>query len=36
VRVAFLGPEGTFSEEAMFAAAGRAGVEPVPAPTIYE
>jgi prephenate dehydratase len=36
VRVAFLGPEGTFSEEAMFASAGRAGVEPVSAPTIYE
>src|SRR5215207_969524 len=36
VRVAFLGPEGTFTEEAMFAAAGRGGLVPVPLPTIYE
>jgi prephenate dehydratase len=36
VRVAFLGPEGTFSEEAMLASAGREGVEPVPLPTIYD
>ncbi len=36
MRVAFLGPEGTFSEEAMFASAGREGIEPVPLPTIYE
>ena len=36
VRVAFLGPEGTFSEEALFASAGREGIEPVPLPTIYE
>jgi prephenate dehydratase len=36
VRVSFLGPEGTFSEEAMFASAGRDGIEPVPLPTIYE
>jgi prephenate dehydratase len=36
VRVAFLGPEGTFTEEAMFAAGGREGLVPVPLPTIYE
>jgi len=36
VRVAFLGPEGTFSEEALFASTGRAEVEAVPLPTIYE
>jgi prephenate dehydratase len=36
VRVAFLGPEGTFSEEALFTAVGRAQVEPVPLPTIYD
>ena len=36
MRVAFLGPEGTFTEEALFAAAGREGIEPVPLPTIYE
>ena len=36
MRVAFLGPEGTYSEEAMFASAGREGIEPVPLPTIYE
>jgi len=36
MRVAFLGPEGTFSEEAMFASAGREGIEPVPLPTIHE
>jgi len=36
VRVAFLGPEGTFSEEALFAAAGHDGIEAVPLPTIYE
>jgi prephenate dehydratase len=36
VRVAFLGPEGTFSEEALFASVARADVEAVPLPTIYE
>jgi prephenate dehydratase len=36
VRVAFLGPEGTFTEEAMFASAGREGLDPLPLPTIYE
>ena len=35
-RVAFLGPEGTFSEEALFAAIGREQVVPVPTPTIYD
>jgi prephenate dehydratase len=36
VQVAFLGPEGTFSEEAMFSSAGREGIAPVPLATIYE
>ena len=36
MKVAFLGPEGTFSEEALFASAGHEGIEPVPLPTIYE
>jgi prephenate dehydratase len=36
LRVAFLGPEGTFSEEALFAAIDRAEVDPVPLPTIYD
>jgi prephenate dehydratase len=36
MRVAFLGPEGTFSEEALFAAMPREDVEPVPKPTIYD
>jgi prephenate dehydratase len=36
VKVAFLGPEGTFSEEALFAAVDRAEVNPVPLPTIYD
>ena len=36
MRVAFLGPEGTFSEEALFASVGRDDVEAVPLPTIYE
>jgi prephenate dehydratase len=36
VKVAFLGPEGTFSEEALFAAIDRRLVEPVPLPTIYD
>ena len=36
MRVAFLGPEGTFSEEALFASADREHVEPAPEPTIYD
>jgi prephenate dehydratase len=36
LRVAFLGPEGTFSEEALFAAADRAQIDPIPLPTIYD
>jgi prephenate dehydratase len=36
VKVAFLGPEGTFSEEALLASAGHEGIAPVPLPTIYE
>jgi prephenate dehydratase len=39
VRVAFLGPEGTFSEEALLAAldeSQRAALEPLPQPTIYD
>jgi prephenate dehydratase len=36
VKVAFLGPEGTFSEEALFAAFDRAQIEPVPLPTIFD
>jgi prephenate dehydratase len=36
VRVAFLGPEGTFSEEAVFSSTGREGIEPMPLATIYE
>jgi prephenate dehydratase len=36
VKVAFLGPEGTFSEEALFAATAGHEIEAVPLPTIYE
>jgi prephenate dehydratase len=36
LKVAFLGPEGTFSEEALFAAVDRREVEPAPMPTIYD
>jgi prephenate dehydratase len=36
VKIAFLGPEGTFSEEALFTAIDRSEVEPVPMPTIYD
>ena len=36
MKVAFLGPEGTFSEEALFAAIDRRQIEPVPLPTIYD
>jgi prephenate dehydratase len=36
-RVAFLGPEGTFTEEALFASIRRASdIEPVPEPTVYD
>jgi prephenate dehydratase len=36
LKIAFLGPEGTFSEEALFAAVDRSQVDPVPLPTIYD
>jgi prephenate dehydratase len=36
LKIAFLGPEGTFSEEALLAAVDRAEVEPEPLPTIYD
>jgi prephenate dehydratase len=36
MRVAYLGPAGTFSEDALYAAAGGAAIEPLPAPTIYD
>ena len=36
MKVAFLGPAGTFSEDALRAAAGNAAVEPLPRPTVYE
>jgi prephenate dehydratase len=36
LKVAFLGPEGTFSEEALLAAVDRSTVEPVSMPTIYD
>jgi prephenate dehydratase len=35
-RVGYLGPEGTFSEEALLASAGKDAVEPVPLATIYD
>jgi prephenate dehydratase len=35
-RVGYLGPEGTFSEEALLASASRGTVEPVPLASIYE
>lgn len=35
-RVGYLGPEGTFSEEALLASASVGAVEPVPSPTIYD
>jgi prephenate dehydratase len=34
--VAFLGPEGTFTEEALLASSERNHVEPVPEPTVYD
>lgn len=36
MKIAFLGPEGTFSEEALLTAIERADLEPVPLPTIYD
>jgi prephenate dehydratase len=35
-RVGYLGPEGTFSEEALLAGVGEGAVEPWPLPTIYD
>jgi prephenate dehydratase len=35
LRVAYLGPEGTFNEDALRTAVGEASVEAVPAPTVY-
>jgi prephenate dehydratase len=35
-RVAFLGPEGTFSEEALLASTSTDEIEPVPEPTVYD
>jgi prephenate dehydratase len=35
-RVAFLGPEGTFTEEALLASRREADVDPVPEPTVYD
>jgi prephenate dehydratase len=35
MRVAYLGPAGTFSEDALRAAAGDAEIEPLPRPTVY-
>jgi prephenate dehydratase len=34
--VAFLGPEGTFTEEALFASADRESIEPLAHPTVYD
>jgi prephenate dehydratase len=36
LRVAFLGPEGTFTEEALFASAPRDRIDPIPKPTVYD
>ncbi len=36
MRVSFLGPEGTFSEEALLANSAHGSVEPVPEPTIHD
>jgi prephenate dehydratase len=36
LRVAYLGPEGTFTEEALLASSGADQLEPVPEPTVYE
>src|SRR5215217_8105056 len=34
-RVAFLGPAGTFSEDALLSAAGTADIDPLPRPSVY-
>jgi len=36
MRVAYLGPAGTFSEDALRAAAGGTELDPLPAPTVYD
>jgi prephenate dehydratase len=36
MRVAYLGPAGTFSDDALHAAAAGAAIEPLPTPTIYD
>ena len=36
MRVAYLGPAGTFTEDALFAAAAGATIEPMPSPTVYD
>jgi prephenate dehydratase len=36
VRIAYLGPAGTFTEDALLSAAADADVEPVPAPSVYQ
>ena len=36
MRIAFLGPAGTFSEDALYAAAGEAAIEPVAAASVYD
>jgi prephenate dehydratase len=36
MRVGFLGPAGTYSEEAVLAGDGAAGLEPVPLPTVHD
>jgi prephenate dehydratase len=36
MRIAFLGPAGTFSEDALRAAVGEAEIDPRPAPSVYE
>jgi prephenate dehydratase len=36
VRVAFLGPEGTFTEEALLASFDRTGIEPLPEASVYD
>jgi prephenate dehydratase len=35
LRIAFLGPAGTFSEDALLSAAGNADIEPLPRPSVY-
>jgi prephenate dehydratase len=36
MRIAYLGPRGTFSEDALHAAVGGEDVDPAPAPTVYD